>query len=649
MANNELFLEVKTAIDQGNLNRAEKSIERLTKQSKAYRAALDSLVTVQGANSRETKEAELLVKRTNKALQQAVREYRQLANAQEENTDEALSYNSTLAKTDKEIKGNVQALRRYRASLDAVGEKQGQLSTAQRRTNAGLNNTSKAANNANQILFSFGDAIQDGAQFQFGFAEGARAVGNNLTFAAEQIAVASRNAGSFKAGLAEIGGAILGPAGVILAINAIVTAITVFSQRAQKAKKATEELTDAAKEFLGISEDVASELAERGLFGEDEFDIKQLQFRKRFLEDESLRLQEEAQAINDRLSELQSRADDEKKRIAEIDSELASIRARTRGQETDRTKELEAEKSRLTSAKELDSLLARRAELAELITDIQSKIPEIVKDISLARREELAVTEEIRKEVERIQSGETISLESVRGIPTPEELLPDFATTLTRDIEVNDRRVGGIQSLRQLNEEKAALEQQFLDATTQAEAEAAARRISIKEQEIAARKKLLEEDKKNTEVNLQSIAQISSQIISGIFGQSKAAAIATAIIDASVAFNKALSSAPPPFNYALAAGVAASALKQINTIKNTDIGSESSGGVSSAGTQQTSSAFITRSGERTNPSLEAATSMRNIREYRPNFVIEQKIKNKELAILVREGNNNIRASQVKVN
>lgn len=66
------------------------------------------------------------------------------------------------------------------------------------------------------------------------------------------------------------------------------------------------------------------------------------------------------------------------------------------------------------------------------------------------------------------------------------------------------------------------------------------------------------------------IANAAKTLIRAIFGNSKAGAIATAIIDTAQAVVKALASAPPPLNYGLAAAVGAAGLLQINKIRSTD-------------------------------------------------------------------------------
>lgn len=74
----------------------------------------------------------------------------------------------------------------------------------------------------------------------------------------------------------------------------------------------------------------------------------------------------------------------------------------------------------------------------------------------------------------------------------------------------------------------------------------------------------------STMQQFELIANAAKTLIRAIFGNSKAGAIATAIIDTAQAVVKALASAPPPLNYGLAAAVGAAGLVQINKIRSTE-------------------------------------------------------------------------------
>src|SRR5262249_40673150 len=75
--------------------------------------------------------------------------------------------------------------------------------------------------------------------------------------------------------------------------------------------------------------------------------------------------------------------------------------------------------------------------------------------------------------------------------------------------------------------------------------------------------------------------------VAGIFQKSKAAQLASAIIDAYAAFNKALANPPrPPHTIPLAAAALASGLARVAAIRSTNIGSSSASGGGDSATPQ---------------------------------------------------------------
>lgn len=92
-------------------------------------------------------------------------------------------------------------------------------------------------------------------------------------------------------------------------------------------------------------------------------------------------------------------------------------------------------------------------------------------------------------------------------------------------------------------------------------------------------------DAKFSEMRLQSaqsffgeLAGLQSSSIKEVAAIGKAAAIAQATIDGYVAVQKALASAPPPWNYALAAAVAVKTGMQVASIASTNVGNFATGG-----------------------------------------------------------------------
>jgi len=110
-----------------------------------------------------------------------------------------------------------------------------------------------------------------------------------------------------------------------------------------------------------------------------------------------------------------------------------------------------------------------------------------------------------------------------------------------------------------------------------AEAEAARQKQIQQKKEIDDKKKA-EKDKKDEEERLKAYQSSFAYIENGtkssnktVFEIGKAAGIANATIDAYVAYNKALASAPPPFNYILAGATLAVGVDTVSRISNQQI------------------------------------------------------------------------------
>lgn len=86
----------------------------------------------------------------------------------------------------------------------------------------------------------------------------------------------------------------------------------------------------------------------------------------------------------------------------------------------------------------------------------------------------------------------------------------------------------------------------------------------------AAEEQLNDEKNLSTMQKFELLAESASGILRSLFGKSKAAAIAAAIIDTAAAVAKALSAYPWPFNLGPAAAALAAGLAQVNTIRSTD-------------------------------------------------------------------------------
>lgn len=162
------------------------------------------------------------------------------------------------AKSRKALKETQDSLKR---SGNAAIDYSNKLGTAASRTTKGFST-------ANQVLFSFSDGINDAAQFSQGFGVGMRAVGNNIGFTIELLTslnnrVQQHNA-LVKAGAIENGkmmttfgmlrASLAGPGGLLLAVNAAITLMTVLGTRTKKAEEEVSRLAEVMRELRQVGE-----------------------------------------------------------------------------------------------------------------------------------------------------------------------------------------------------------------------------------------------------------------------------------------------------------------------------------------------------------------------------------------------------------
>jgi hypothetical protein len=116
------------------------------------------------------------------------------------------------------------------------------------RSQKGFKGSNKEFAIANQTLFGFGDLAQDATQFSQGFAQGMRAIGNNIAFNAEMFGTLKTRTGSYTAAFRALGASFTGVGGAILAVNvAVMVATSLLTKFGNKAKDTTNDLKDFAK------------------------------------------------------------------------------------------------------------------------------------------------------------------------------------------------------------------------------------------------------------------------------------------------------------------------------------------------------------------------------------------------------------------
>lgn len=185
-----------------------------------------------------------------------------------------LGQSTRLERQEKELIGVLQT---GRAALQGQETETEQLTTATKRlANAkkklgkATTSNNKAFSTANQTLFSFSDGVQDAAQFiqggEINFAQGMRAVGNNIGFTAELMGNLTTKTGSLKKAFAALGMSLMGPGGILIGINLLITAATVLPQLLGKNKESAEELEEALEGLNDVARRTSQIIAQTGAF-----------------------------------------------------------------------------------------------------------------------------------------------------------------------------------------------------------------------------------------------------------------------------------------------------------------------------------------------------------------------------------------------
>lgn len=244
-------LQEALAILQQKLNSTSNQTKDIDKETKDYistannqKALVKSLssemaktVRVYGENSKQAQTLNDVLLRENQILDNTILTLDQYVSNTELSTDAQTALYNSIASGNTTMVQAKARLNEYKRAISTSGDAVGQMNT---QFSAG-----------NQAIFSFSDMIQDSAQFQFGFAQGMRAIGNNIGYTAELMAVMTKNAReqgmtfgqAMKSSLTGINAFIVG-------LNIAVTAVTMLSKGMGSAKKESEDLV---KSFIDAS------------------------------------------------------------------------------------------------------------------------------------------------------------------------------------------------------------------------------------------------------------------------------------------------------------------------------------------------------------------------------------------------------------
>lgn len=121
-------------------------------------------------------------------------------------------------------------------------------------TTKSMGGLSRSTNQGNMMLMSTSRIVQD---MPFGF----MAVGNNITFLAEQFAYAKTQGMGFKDSLKSMFTSLMGTGGIIFAISTAVTVLTYLSMQSRKSADEVEKLEDKFKRLRTSAKDLKDEIS----------------------------------------------------------------------------------------------------------------------------------------------------------------------------------------------------------------------------------------------------------------------------------------------------------------------------------------------------------------------------------------------------
>jgi len=280
------------------------------------------------------------------------------------------------------------ALRGQEVQTESLTKDTNKLADAKKRLGKQTSSNNKAFSTANQTLFSFSDGIQDASQFiqggQVNFAQGMRAVGNNIGFTAELMGNLTTKTGGLKGAFKALGRSLLGPGGILIGINLLVTAATVIPQLFNEGKKSAEDLE---KELDGLN-DTARKTAEiisgSGAF---EFGIESLKSQKQVLVD----ILKERQKVNKiDLESLETALEEAKVRARKL-KESNQFRVFFEGEIASQEMVIQGKKDVLSLEEEIERV---KAESAKTDKEILSLNRQIVSETEARRLAGLKLQEE---------------------------------------------------------------------------------------------------------------------------------------------------------------------------------------------------------------------------------------------------------------
>ena len=634
---------------------------------------INKSIQVYGEFSNETKEL--------------VNDLRMQSEVVDSSGQELLDYAETTDRTTAEIVALTNAVSTGNRAMVSGEKRAREMTRAQQMMGGQLGTTNKTFAAGNQAVFSFSDLIQDSTQFSYGFASGMRAIGNNIGFTAELLAVVSAQAKQAGVSLrTSLLSSLRGVNGVVLGLNLAVTLFTMGLQSIQKrSRDAKEEVQSFSNTVSDLTENILSlnninDLNTRSLLSSVS---AQNQLATRFEEYVNLLksrgFNELAETYSKQAEELRKQADIEsdrrqelirilqvqsgltgqtiKNRLANIDlneSRIESLEIQEKSLELflrqdgaagilggtlDRLLEVQrgivrVERANLRSKLDTGLITQREFYLQTQILDQRLLQLKIEEDIAKARAEQEIFGE---TEADRVVDEFQATMKRRVTAVDPSGFLPDLDFTI--DVPALDI-IGEEELLKsQAKEQQDAINQVMKDGVEQ--------RVKLQNDEVNAKKELLKLDEKNNSNSLKAIAQTAASVIPSLFEDQKASAIASALVNAGSAIVRQYADLPLAAAIPASIATAAATKKQIDEIKKTkfgDRGNVSAGGGGGAGISPISSSAsgVSQPTQQISFLPNAATSGG------APPTVDVKIDRAGLAVAVNKGNRELANKQVRV-
>lgn len=293
--------------------------------------------------------------------------------------------------------------------------------------------TQKNLNNqmsiGNQTLFSLSDLTQDATQFSYGFATGMRAIGNNIGFTAELAGVYAQkireaNGGTltFNATMQSLKASLFGVGGIILLINGLVTAVTMYTRSLEKAEggqkdleKSSEMLTRVFKDQEKAVLDIAKAL--NIAYNED---VPEIQERYS-------RVNSELSATNKLIDDINKREENRKRlgeeinRLERLSVGVTGVRLELINKELEGLRRQQNQETRLSeeNLRKLAIYRSYRNEKAQELSDL-NKEERLTRDVAEAQSDVQGVR--ISQIIKEFQEKENVRFQTERSLELEERV-----------------------------------------------------------------------------------------------------------------------------------------------------------------------------------------------------------------------------------